>query len=76
MARTTSFTASIVARMIARGDVAARGAQRPETVVAGVAVDRLLRELFAHGIRITLSEEPPGAARGAGAPRAIPGPSR
>jgi lysine 6-dehydrogenase len=76
MARTTSFTASIVARMIARGDVATRGAQRPEAVVAGVAVDRLLRELFAHGIRITLSEEPPGAARGAGAPRAIPGPSR
>ncbi len=76
MARTTSFTASIVARMIARGEVAARGAQRPETIVAGALVDRLLRELRAHGIRVTLSEEPSGPARGAGTPRATPDPSR
>ena len=76
MARTTSFTASIVARMIARGEVTARGAQRPETIVAGALVDRLLRELRAHGIRVTLSEEPSGPARGAGTPRATPDPSR
>ena len=76
MARTTSFTASVVARMIARGEVAARGAQRPEAVVAGAAVDHLLRELLAHGIRVTRSEEPSGAAREAGAPRATPNPSR
>ena len=63
--------------MIARGEVTARGAQRPEAVVTGAAVDRLLRELLAcTGIRVTLFEEPSGPARGAGTPRATPGPSR
>jgi saccharopine dehydrogenase-like NADP-dependent oxidoreductase len=76
MARTTSFTASVVARMIARGEVAARGAQRPEAVVTGASVDRLLQELLAHGIRVSFAEEPPGVARGTSAPRATPGPPR
>jgi lysine 6-dehydrogenase len=76
MARTTSFTASVVARMIARGEVAARGARRPEALVAGAAVDHLLRELSVHGIRITFSEEPPGAGRGADSPRPTPDRSR
>ena len=76
MARTTSFTASALARMIARREVVGCGAQRPESIVAGAAVDQLLRALVGHGIRVTFSQEPPGAARGAGAPRATPGPSR
>jgi saccharopine dehydrogenase-like NADP-dependent oxidoreductase len=74
MARTTGFTASVVARMIARGGIAARGVQRPEAVVVGAAVDQLLRELEVHGIRVTLDEEPPGAAGGTDAPPATPGP--
>jgi saccharopine dehydrogenase-like NADP-dependent oxidoreductase len=74
MARTTSFTASVVARMIARGEVAGRGAQRPEAIVAGAAVDQLLRALVGHGIRVTFSREAPGAGRGASAPRPTPGP--
>jgi saccharopine dehydrogenase-like NADP-dependent oxidoreductase len=76
MARTTSFTASVVARMISRGEVVGRGAQRPESIVAGAAVDALLRALVGHGIRVTFSEEPPGVARGAEAPHATPDPSR
>ncbi len=76
MARTTSFTASVVARMIARGEVAPRGARRPETVVTGAAVDHLLRELLTHGIRVTFPEASPGAAREVASPRATPGPAR
>ena len=74
MARTTGFTASVVARMIARGKIAARGVQRPEAVVAGPTVDHLFRELKVHGIRVTLDEEPPRAAGEADAPPAAPGP--
>jgi lysine 6-dehydrogenase len=74
MARTTSFTASVVARMIARGEVTGRGARRPESIVAGAAVDELLRALAGHGIRVTFAQEPPGAGRGTGVPRATPDP--
>ena len=73
MARTTGFTASVVARMIARGEIAARGVQRPEAVVAGATVDHLLRELEVHGIRVTLDEKPPRAAGETDAPPAAPG---
>ena len=74
MARTTGFTASVVARMIARGEIAARGVQRPEAAVAGATVDQLLRELGVHGIRVTLDEEPPRAAGETDAPPAALGP--
>ncbi len=74
MARTTGFTASVVARMIARGEIAARGVQRPEAVVAGATADHLLRELGGHGIRVTLDEEPPRAAGETDAPPAALGP--
>ena len=76
MARTTCFPASIVARMIARGAVTARGLQRPEAVVAGAAADQLLRELQGHGVRIDFADGPPGAARTETAPPAAPGSSR
>ncbi|MCP4517876.1 MAG: saccharopine dehydrogenase, partial [Delftia sp.] len=45
MARTTAFTGAIVARMIARGEVRARGILTPEQVVTGALFDRLVREL-------------------------------
>jgi lysine 6-dehydrogenase len=61
MARTTGFTASVVARLIASGEIRGRGLQRPEAVVTGAAVDRVLHELTAHGLRITF-QDAPGAA--------------
>jgi saccharopine dehydrogenase-like NADP-dependent oxidoreductase len=62
MARTTSFTAAAVARMAARGDLTATGVRTPEQLVTGPLLDRLLRELAGHGVRIEL-----GADRLAGA---------
>jgi saccharopine dehydrogenase-like NADP-dependent oxidoreductase len=45
MARTTAFTGAIVARMIARGDLRARGWLTPEKVVTGALFDQLVHEL-------------------------------
>jgi len=72
MARTTGFTASVVARFIARGEIRARGLQRPEAVVAGRIVDQLLRELTVHGLRVTF-QEAPGVAGEAHALPTTPG---
>src|SRR5262249_8444503 len=68
MARTTGFTASVVARFIARGDIRARGLQRPEAVVAGATVDQLFGELAGQGLRVRF-EEAPGVT---GEARALP----
>ncbi len=57
MARTTAFTGAIVARMIGRGDIRARGLITPEQVIAGLLFDRLLAELEAVNIRFDISEE-------------------
>jgi lysine 6-dehydrogenase len=72
MARTTGFTASVVARLIAGGGIRARGLQRPEAVVTGPLVDRLLEELAPHGLHAAI-EDAPGAASRAGAPPTAPG---
>jgi len=72
MARTTGFTASVVARLIAQGEIRARGLQRPEAVVSGALVDRVLVELASHGLHVAI-EEAPGATSRAGAPPATPG---
>ena len=72
MARTTGFTASVVARMIARGEIRARGLQRPEAVVAGATVDRLLEALAVRDLRVTL-EDAPGAAGERSASPTTPG---
>ncbi len=55
MARTTSFTGAIVARMIARGDLQAVGVLPPEQVITGPLFDRLLSELAAAGVRIEIT---------------------
>jgi lysine 6-dehydrogenase len=57
MARTTAFTAAIVARMIARGEVNAKGILTPEQVVAGPLFDRLVSELAAANVRFELKTE-------------------
>jgi lysine 6-dehydrogenase len=72
MARTTGFTASVVARLIALGEIRSSGLQRPEAVLTGALVDRLLEALATHGVRVTF-EDRPGVAGGGSAPPATPG---
>jgi lysine 6-dehydrogenase len=57
MARTTAFTGAIVARMIARGDLKARGLFTPEQVITGPLLDRLLEELAALDVCFEETEE-------------------
>ncbi len=57
MARTTAFTGAIVARMIGRGDLTARGLFTPEQVVAGPLLERLLGELAALDVRFAERQE-------------------
>ena len=51
MARTTGYTAAIVGRMVARGDIRERGVVPPEIAVAG-KFKRFTSELVDRGIRI------------------------
>jgi lysine 6-dehydrogenase len=55
MARVTAFTASIVARMIGRGDLKVRGMLSPEKVVAGKLFPRFIADLAAHNVKFTIS---------------------
>lgn len=57
MARVTAFTAVIVARMIGRGEIVARGLFPPEQLVAGPLFQRLLQELAEQQIRFELTTE-------------------
>jgi saccharopine dehydrogenase-like NADP-dependent oxidoreductase len=57
MARTTSFTAAIVARLIAAGAIQATGVRTPEQLVSGALLDRLVEELGALGVHFDLTEE-------------------
>ncbi|HET9446971.1 MAG TPA: saccharopine dehydrogenase C-terminal domain-containing protein [Steroidobacteraceae bacterium] len=58
MARTTAFTASIVARLAAAGRLARppRSPATPEQVVTGAAFDELIAALAASGVRIEIRE--------------------
>jgi len=51
MARTTGYTAAIVGRMVARGDIQERGVVPPEIALAG-KFERFTSELTDRGIRI------------------------
>jgi lysine 6-dehydrogenase len=57
MARTTAFTGAIVARMAARGEIAARGMLTPEKVITGPLFDRLVEELAELNIRFEITTE-------------------
>jgi lysine 6-dehydrogenase len=57
MARTTAFTGAIVARMVARGDLKARGWVTPERVITGALFDRLVRELADIGVLFEMTTE-------------------
>lgn len=62
MARTTAFTGATVARMIARGDVQARGFVTPEQLIVGPLLDTLLEELAAEDIRFEVTVQAVHAA--------------
>jgi len=53
MAKTTSYTAAIVARMLGRGEIVEKGLIPPVKVVCGNLFRRLLRELTERGIYVT-----------------------
>ncbi len=55
MARTTGFTGAIIARMVARGDVPAKGTFMSEQVIFGPLFGALVSELAAAGVRFTLT---------------------
>jgi lysine 6-dehydrogenase len=57
MARTTAFTGAIVARMIARGDLKARGMFMPEQVITGPVFDNLMAELAAVNVRFDITTQ-------------------
>ncbi|MBM3264051.1 MAG: hypothetical protein FJY97_11585 [candidate division Zixibacteria bacterium] len=59
MARTTAFTAAIVARMIGRGELPRSGTPfvTPEQIVTGSRLDTLVRELDAVGVRFAITED-------------------
>jgi saccharopine dehydrogenase-like NADP-dependent oxidoreductase len=63
MARTTAFTAAIVARMIARGEIRVKGLLTPEQVITGPLLDRLLAELAAVNVRFQETTEAVEASR-------------
>ncbi len=57
MARTTSYTAAIVARMIGRGEIAEKGLVPPVRVIRGRLFERLMAELAEKGVVIKESVE-------------------
>jgi lysine 6-dehydrogenase len=57
MARTTAFTGAIVTRMVARGELKARGLQTPEKLITGPLFDRLVGELAAAGVHFVKTSE-------------------
>ncbi len=57
MARTTAMTGAIVARMVARGDIQARGFITPEQIITGPLFDRLVDELAAINVRFEMTTE-------------------
>jgi len=53
MAKTTSYTAAIVARMMAKGEIDLTGYVEPVRVIRGEKMDELLAALDARGVKIT-----------------------
>ncbi|KYK36363.1 MAG: hypothetical protein AYK19_01065 [Theionarchaea archaeon DG-70-1] len=53
MAKTTGYTAAIVARMLARGDILQKGIQWPVYVIKGKLFEELMKSLRERGIEVT-----------------------
>jgi saccharopine dehydrogenase-like NADP-dependent oxidoreductase len=56
MARTTGFTAAIVARMVADGGISGTGFRSPEQLVAGRTFERLIEDLALLGVHLTWAD--------------------
>jgi lysine 6-dehydrogenase len=52
MARTTGYTAAIVARMLARGDISEKGIQWPVQIIKGKLFEELMDNLKKRGIKV------------------------
>jgi len=57
MARTTAFTGAIIARMVGRGEVKAKGMFTPEQAITGPLFKKLVEELAAAGVRFELTTQ-------------------
>lgn len=57
MARTTAFTGAIVGRMVARGEIKAKGINTPEQVITGKRFKRLMEELADNNVRFELTAQ-------------------
>lgn len=55
MAKTTGYTAAIVARMLARGDIEAKGIQWPVHIIKGSLFQELMSGLGERGVEVTES---------------------
>ena len=53
MARTTGYTAAIVARMVGRGDISEKGLIPPARIIRGNLFHKLLKELNRTGVKVT-----------------------
>ena len=53
MAKTTGFSAALIARMLGRGAIKEKGIQWPVRVVQGELVEELLRKLRERGVEVT-----------------------
>lgn len=56
MARTTAFTGAVLARMIAAGEIRARGLQTPDLLVTGAIYEKMASELEKEGVRFSTTE--------------------
>lgn len=53
MARTTGYTAAVIARMLARGDINQKGIQWPVHIIKGKLFEELMKSLKKRGIKVT-----------------------
>ena len=53
MAKTTGYTAAIIARMLARGDIKGNGIQWPVRVIKGKLFQELMSSLIERGVEVT-----------------------
>ena len=52
MAKTTGYTAALVARMLARGEISQKGIQWPVNIIKGELFDELIRDLKKRGVEV------------------------
>ena len=53
MAKTTGYTAALIARMLARGDIKEKGIHWPVRLIRGELFDEIVRGLRERGVEVT-----------------------